>query len=292
MKSLKLPPRRAVLPLVRMALREDVGRGDRTAAALAPERGRMRARIVAKARGVVAGLPVAALVFRELDPRVRFHALVRDGATVRPAMPVAEVTGPPRTLLTGERTALNFLQRMSGIATAARALVDRVRGTRARVYDTRKTAPGFRLLDKYAVRAGGAENHRMGLDDAFLVKNNHFTTARAMRLDFAGAVRRARAAARGVPLEVEVRNLAEFRIALAGGADVILLDNFPPILIGRAVAEARRHPRRPRLEASGGIHERNIRAFARTGVDRISVGALTHSVRALDLALYVQEPGE
>lgn len=272
-----------------MALAEDIGRGDITAEyAVGPEV-RGRAVIVAKASGVVAGQPVAREVFRQVDSRTRTRVAVPDGARVEAGTPVLEITGPAQAILAGERAALNFMQRLSGISTLTARLAALTADTRARVYDTRKTIPGYRALDKYAVRLGGGVNHRDGLYDQVLLKENHFVAAAAEGRDFAATIRRARKlAGRRYRVEVETENLAQFRIAMAEGAEIIMLDEFSLANTRKAVAEAGARDPRPELEASGGITERNIRRVAETGVDRISLGALTHSVQAFDLALYMK----
>ncbi|MBN2492738.1 MAG: carboxylating nicotinate-nucleotide diphosphorylase [Planctomycetes bacterium] len=275
--------------LVTQALEEDLGRGDATARAVVEPDTRARAVVLAKGEGIVAGMPVARAVLRQVDRRVRVRRAAADGARVTPGDRVLELAGPARSILEAERVCLNFLQRLSGIATATDRLVGLVRGTSARVYDTRKTVPGYRALDKYAVRMGGGVNHRDGLYDQILLKENHFAAAAAQGLDFAATVRRARQfAGRRLRVEVETENLAQFHVALAEGADIIMLDEFSLADMRKAVAAARKRRPRPELEASGGITQHNIRAVAETGVDRISVGALTHSVRAFDLALYVE----
>lgn len=264
---------------VAAALAEDVGPGDLTTELVVPATQRARGRIVAGEAGVVAGLPVAAAVFAQLDAGCAFTPLVDEGARVAPDQAVAEVAGPARALLAGERVALNFLQRLSGIATLTARFVAQVAGTGCRVLDTRKTAPGLRALDKYAVRVGGGLNHRRGLFDGILIKDNHVLAAGGIR----AAVERAR---RGAPpllrVEVEVGTLDEVREALDAGADMLLLDNMPVPVIREAVRiVAGRVP----LEASGGIRLETARAVAEAGVDYISVGALTHSAPALDLRL-------
>jgi len=227
----------------------------------------------------VAGLPVAALVFARLSPDVVFRALVRDGERCPAATAVAEVSGPAWAVLGGERLALNFLQRLSGIATATARLVDKVAGTRARIVDTRKTTPGLRVLEKYAVRCGGGFNHRFGLYDGVLIKDNHLALAGGI----ARAVRAARERApHTVRVEVEVEDLHGVAAALEAGADIILLDNMDVATMARAVAMVNG---RALTEASGGISGETVAAVAATGVDFISVGALTHSVRSLDIGL-------
>ena len=268
------------LELVRRALEEDVGTGDVTTAATVPADARARARITQKAPGIIYGLEVAELVFTELDSRLRFEPKVREGEW-REGGEVLEMEGPARPILTGERTALNFLQRLSGVATLAGRCVRAVEGTGAVVLDTRKTTPGLRALEKAAVAAGGATNHRAGLYDAVLIKENHATLAGGV----GEAVRRAAAAARDLPIEVECRTLDEVEEALAAGAGRILLDNFSPAELRDAVE---RVGGRAVLEASGGVGLETIREIASTGVQFVSVGALTHSAPALDLSLTLE----
>lgn len=267
--------------LVRLALAEDIGRGDVTSRLVVPSSARCRAAVVARQAGTLAGIRVCRRVFAELDPAVRFAALARDGDRFRRGDVLARLAGPARPVLSAERTALNFLQRMSGVATLTARYAAAVRGTGCRVLDTRKTVPGWRLLDKYAVRCGGGTNHRRGLDDMVLVKDNHLAVAGSVTAALARC-RRAR-----VPVEVEVRTLAEAREALAAGARRLLLDNMSLAQTRRAVALCRG---RARTEASGGITLRRARAVARAGVDFVSVGALTHSAPAADIALDF-EPG-
>lgn len=266
---------------VRIALAEDLGTGDLTSDLTVEPGHRARAQMRMKARGVIAGLAVAEMAFRELDPGVSWTALVRDGDVAEPGVVIARVEGLARGILSAERTALNFLQRMSGTASATRELVDLCEG-RATILDTRKTAPGLRALDKYAVAIGGARNHRFGLFDGILIKENHIRAAGGI----AQAVARCR---QGVPLltkiEVEVTNFDELRQALDAGADVILLDNMSPAEMRQA---AEITAGRAQLEASGGINRENLREVASSGVDFISSGALTHSVKALDISLLIE----
>jgi nicotinate-nucleotide pyrophosphorylase (carboxylating) len=263
---------------IRRALAEDIGSGDVTTDSIVPANASLRGRIIAKQNGVMAGLTIAAAVWRELDARVTFAPQVTDGAKVDTKTVVAEVTGPARALLTGERTALNFLGRMSGIATLTRQFVDAVSGTHAVILDTRKTAPGLRLTDKLAVRIGGGQNHRTGLFDMVLIKDNH--------IDFAGsitaAVTRAREAVTDLEIEVETRTLDHVREALALGVERILLDNMSLELMREAVQITER---RAKLEASGNVSLENVLEVARTGVDYISVGALTHSPKVFEVSL-------
>lgn len=270
-----------IRPIIELALREDVGSGDLTTLATVPPLATGEAVIRAKEPGVIAGIPVATLVFQTLDPAVQVMPLIADGQHVTRGAIVARLAGPLRAILMGERTALNFLQRMSGIATLTSQYVAAVAGTRAVIVDTRKTAPGLRVLDKYAVRMGGARNHRFGLADGILIKDNHIIAAGGI----AHAIDRARRAApHPLRIEIEVKTLDELDAALAAGADLILLDNMTTEMIAEAV---RRTAGRALLEASGGMSLERVRAVAETGVDLISVGALTHSVRALDLSLDV-----
>lgn len=272
--------------LVDRALAEDVGTGDVTTAATVPAGARARGRIVGRADGVAAGLDVARTVFHQLSREIEWHAFLGDGDRIRADEPVAELSGPARALLTGERTALNFLQRLSGVATLTRRFVDAVEGTGARILDTRKTTPALRVLEKAAVRAGGGHNHRFGLFDMALIKENHVAMAGGIR----DAVRAARAAAGdALVVEVEVRNLDEFDEAVRAGAQRILLDNMSLEDMEEAVRRANRSgDPRPRLEASGNMSLERVRAVGRTGVDDISVGALTHSAPALDLSMLLE----
>ena len=263
--------------VVHAALAEDVGEGDVTTEATVDQDAMGAAELNVREPGVVCGLGVAAAVFGALDPEVRFDPLVEEGAVVDRPTPVARVTGPERAILTGERTALNFLGRLSGIATLTRQYVDAVAGTGVAILDTRKTTPGLRALEKHAVACGGGRNHRFGLDDGVLVKDNHLRAAGSVR----EAVERVRATT-DLPVEVECDTPEQVSEALAAGADAILLDNMTPDELRAAVALA---GGRARLEASGGVTLETVRAIAETGVDEISVGALTHSARSLDVSL-------
>lgn len=265
--------------IVENAFAEDLP--DITSEAIFDAEDRGSARFLVKAAGVIAGLAVVETVFRRLDPAAEVVLKAADGDTVQPGDIVAEVSASVIALLSGERTALNLMQRASGIATATRRYVDAVAGTKVKIHDTRKTAPGLRALDKYAVRAGGGENHRIGLHDMFLVKNNHVDRAGSI----AAAVERIRATGKAQPLMIEVRDLRELEEALALAPDFILLDNMAPDQLRESV---RRTAGRVPLEASGGITLETIRTVAETGVDRISVGALTHSVTALDISMRIQ----
>jgi nicotinate-nucleotide pyrophosphorylase (carboxylating) len=273
-----------VAALLDLALREDVGAGDRTSEAVVPAGARARGRLLAKEPLVACGLPLVERVFARLG-RVEAAWAARDGDAVASGAVLGTVEGGARTLLAGERLALNFVQHLSGIATLTRAYVERVGGTRLRIRDTRKTVPGLRVLAKYAVRCGGGTNHRMGLDDAVLVKDNHLALGGG---DFDAAVRAARARFPALPLEVEARTLAEVDRALAARPDLILLDNMTVGEIAEAVARvAGRVP----LEASGGITLDTLAAVAATGVDYVAAGALTHSARAVDVSLKLEPAG-
>jgi nicotinate-nucleotide pyrophosphorylase (carboxylating) len=268
--------------IVRQALDEDVGRGDVTSAWTLPPGQVGHGVFVSKATGILAGLAVAREVFSQVSLEVRLRTLKADGDSVSPGDRIATVEGPMAAILTAERTALNFLQRMSGIATATWHYVETVRGTQATILDTRKTAPGLRLLDKWAVRLGGGQNHRMRLDDMVLIKDNHIAASNGIT----AAVRGVRAHnAAGLPIEVEVKTWSELQEAVALRPERIMLDNMTLAEMRRAVNwVAGRVP----LEASGGITLESVRAVAETGVDYISVGALTHSVTALDISLTVE----
>ena len=263
---------------IKRALEEDIGTGDVTTDTIVPEGASLRGRIVAKQDGVVAGLDVAKHVMLALNESVKFHANVKDGSRVTRGTVLAEVEGPARALLTGERTALNFLGRMSGIATLTRKFVDAVSTTRAAILDTRKTAPGLRFTDKLAVRLGGGQNHRTGLFDMVLIKDNH--------IDFAGsitaAVERVRASGTKLEIEVETRSLENVREALALGVQRVLLDNMSIEMMREAVSIC---GGRAKLEASGNVTLDNVLEVAGTGVDYISVGALTHSPVVFDVSL-------
>jgi nicotinate-nucleotide pyrophosphorylase (carboxylating) len=269
-----------VEPIVRAALAEDLGRaGDITSQACIPADARMDARFVARKAGVLSGLGCARLAFAALDPEIRFDAHLSDGAKLKPGEPIASVSGSARVILAAERTALNLMGRLSGIASLTAAYVAQASGTRARIIDTRKTTPLLRALEKYAVRCGGGANHRFGLDDAILIKDNHVAACGGV----GEAVRRARTAAgHMVKLEVEVDSLDQLREALEAAPDIVMLDNFDLADLQTAVALA---SGRVVLEASGGVSLETVAAIARTGVDLISVGALTHSAPVLDIGL-------
>jgi len=273
-------PGPALSDLVGLALTEDVGSGDITTEATVPEGAWARALVTQKEPGVIFGLDAAAATFAAVDPRVRAARLTEEGVW-REGGPVLELRGPARALLTAERTALNFLARLSGVATMAARCVQAVQGTAAQVLDTRKTTPGLRALEKAAAAAGGATNHRSGLFDAILIKDNHV----AMAGGIGEAVRRAREAQPGLPIEIECGSPDQVREALDSGADRLLLDNMTPAQAAQAVAES---AGRAELECSGGVTPETVRAYAATGVQFVSVGAITHSAPALDLSLALE----
>jgi nicotinate-nucleotide pyrophosphorylase (carboxylating) len=265
---------------VTRALEEDVGSGDLTASLIPADR-MARATVICREPAVLCGRDWFDAVFRKIDPRVAVHWLAEEGARIEPNQTLCELKGPARAILTGERTALNFLQTLSATATAARRYVDAIAGTGTRILDTRKTLPGLRLAQKYAVRVGGGTNHRIGLFDGVLVKENHIAAAGSI----AAAVQRAREVAGSALVEVEVENLDELRQALATDVDRIMLDNFTLDDMREAVALTRNSGNRIELEASGNVTLQTIRDIAATGVDYISVGALTKHVQAVDLSM-------
>ena len=276
-----LNPPNDLAKTVATALAEDVGSGDLTAA-LVPAARNGRARIITREAAVLAGRPYVDEVFRQVDPRVQVEWNANDGDAIVPDQFLYRLNGPARSLLTGERTALNFVQLLSGTATATRRYADAIAGLPCRILDTRKTIPGLRNAQKYAVRCGGGTNHRIGLYDGILIKENHIIAAGSIAV----AVAAARASGARVPVEVEVESLDELRQALDAGADMALLDEFSLDDLRAAVAMNRAHPRSPmKLEASGGITLESLRAIAETGVDFISVGSLTKHVRAIDLSM-------
>lgn len=272
--------------LVDAALEEDGVRDDVTTRALVPSDQQGRGVFLAKASGVACGLPVAAAAFAALDASVRFEPLVREGAFVAPGTELAQVEGPLAPILSAERVALNFVQRLAGIATATRALVDAVAGLPVTILDTRKTMPGLRALERYAVRCGGGQNHRYNLSDAVLIKDNHLAAARAGGLSIAQVLDEAkRAAPSDMKIEIEVTTVGEAREALDAGATSLLLDNMSLEDMRCVVALAKG---RATLEASGNVTIENVRAIAETGVDCISVGWITHSAPALDMSLEIE----
>jgi nicotinate-nucleotide pyrophosphorylase (carboxylating) len=290
------------LPLVKYALSEDVGTGDVTTLNAVPANVGARAAIVAKAPGVVSGVDIARMTFQEIDPTLKFKGVVRDGTEVPAGAALAKVSGSAASIMIAERTALNFLMLLSGVATLTRRYVEAIAGTGAVILDTRKTTPGLRILEKYAVLCGGGQNHRLALWDMYLVKDNHIRAARGLT-NAINSIQRTR---RDLLLEVEVESMDQLQEALRPEVDRILIDNQPPETVRRCVEEVDRwfalnppdHPRArtgarrwPEVEVSGGLDLNSIRAYAETGVDYLSVGALTHSAPALDLSLEIEEVG-
>ncbi len=277
--------------LIGLALAEDLSGGDVTSEALIPPGVRVRGAFAARSRGVICGIPVVERLFAKIDPTIALKALQADGDEARAGVPFLEMSGPARSILAGERTALNFVQRLSGIATRVREWSAWLAGSRAALLDTRKTIPGWRRLEKYAVRAGGGANHRASLSDQALVKDNHVLILRRLggskAKEWVEAIRRR---SPGISVEVEVDGLEEFRDALESGADIILLDNMRSEAMAQAVRERdERGGPPPLLEASGGIDAANLRDVAQSGVERISAGALTHSAAALDIGFDLLE---
>ncbi len=274
--------------IVDLALDEDTGHGDVTSEVLIPPDLFGRASLLVKARGVLAGIEVARRAFLRVDPDLDFEPLVPDGTAVKPGDVVGSVRGRLASILKAERTALNFLQRLSGIASLTARYIARIKGTGAGIYDTRKTTPGLRLLEKYAVKTGGGHNHRLHLGDAVLIKDNHIGALRATGMNLGDIVAKARRnAPAGITVEVEVTNVAEAREALQAGADIIMLDN---MALEDMVQAVKISAGRAKIEASGGITLANARQVALTGVDIISVGALTHSYKSLDISLELESP--
>lgn len=273
--------------LIEMAIKEDIGGGDVTTDVLVPEWQTARGEVMAKETGIVAGLPVANRVYQRINRKVSFNPRVEDGARVLPGRVLAEVSGPARSILSGERVALNFIQRLSGIATLTALFVEKIKDYHAKIYDTRKTVPGWRSLEKYAVRVGGGLNHRMGLYDQVLIKDNHLMALEAGKALVKGVRLAREKAPQWMLIEVEVKTPEELEEAIAARPDIILLDNMTVEEIAKAVKSIRQtnplHP--PMVEVSGGVTLGNVETIARTGVDRISVGALTHSAKALDISL-------
>jgi len=277
---------REIDTIIDIALNEDVGHGDITSESLIPPDLTGKATLLVKETGVLAGVDVAGRVFQRIDPSLKVEILLQDGTAVQPGDVAGTVSGSVSSILQAERVALNFLQRLSGIASLTTRYVAEIRGTGAEIYDTRKTTPGMRFLEKYAVRTGGGQNHRQHLGDAVLIKDNHIGALRSTGLTLKQIVEKAREnTPEGITLEVEVTSREEAHDALQAGADIILLDNMPVDEMKNVVDEV---AGRVKLEASGGITLKNIREVALTGVDRISVGALTHSFTALDISLEIE----
>lgn len=283
-----------VAVLIQRALQEDIGTGDATSLALVPEGAKDRAQIVAKQELTCAGLPLAERVFRQLDPAVHFAVRCNEGATASAGSPLAEIEGTARSVLSGERTALNFLCHLCGVATLTRRFAEALAGTNTKIRDTRKTTPLFRAIERYAVRAGGGSNHRSGLYDAILIKENHIAIAGGIRpaleraQAYAARAPRTKSGRSSLPIQIEIRNEDELREALAARADAILLDNQTPVEAERLVTLVRRVKRDCIVEISGGITLENARAYAEAGADFVSVGALTHSAPTADITLLVE----
>lgn len=275
--------------LLDLAVVEDLGGGDLTSKAVVPKSLRVKGHYVAKAPGTIAGIGVLEPVFRRFGRGVKLQGLARDGARVKAGRRLAAIEGPARTVLAGERLSLNLLCHLSGVATLTASFVERTTGTRARIFDTRKTTPGMRMLEKYAVHCGGGANHRIGLFDAVLIKDNHLAMVGSSPAE---AVRRAKATTHQ-PVEVEVTDLGGLEEAVSAGADIVMLDNFTPARARRAVTLARKLARKRgravEVEISGGINLKTVRKFAIGNPDRISVGALTHSAPALDISLQLEK---
>ena len=272
--------------IVDRALAEDLGKGDVTTEALISSDQRGIGFIVAKKEGILAGIEVAKQVFHRVDPELKVEILLEDGARVKPGGKVAKVSGSIASILKAERIALNFLQRLSGIASETNRYVERVEGLPVRIMDTRKTTPGLRSLEKYAVRVGGGENHRMNLGDGILIKDNHLAALRSQGLNIKEIIAKARQnAPQRLPVEVEVGTMSEALEAVEAGADIVMLDNMNLEDMRKAVKSIRG---RALIEASGGITLDNVRAVAETGVDFISIGALTHSAKAMDISLELE----
>jgi nicotinate-nucleotide pyrophosphorylase (carboxylating) len=284
-KRLQLPPQ-TIITLINLAIAEDISTGDITTEILIPPTLKTSAVLLAKDRGILAGSDIAKLVFKKIDPSIKFKHLIDDGSELKPGDIIAEISGKARTILTGERTALNFLQRLSGIATLTSQFMAMVGDLPVWIVDTRKTTPGYRMLEKYAVLMGGGRNHRLNLADGILIKDNHIALLRKQGMTIEKAVKKARKEApKGIAIEVETTNLKEVREAVKAGADIIMFDNMSPAMMKRA---CKLLPEGTWSEASGGVNLKTVRAIAESGVTIISVGALTHSPKALDISLELQ----
>ncbi len=281
-------PEKQVDSIIDLALAEDISHGDLTSETLIPPELKGKASLLAKAGGIVAGVEVAKRVFNKVDPSLKIEALIQDGAKVKPGDIIATISGRVISILKAERTALNFLNRLSGIATLTAQYTTKTQGFATSILDTRKTTPGLRLLEKYAVRMGGGKNHRLHLGDLILIKDNHLTALRASGMSLKDIVAKAKQnAPKGIKVEVEVNRIQEAREAVEGGADIIMLDNMSPDEMRQVVSLV---PDYVKTEASGNITLDNVQAAARAGVDFISIGALTHSAKALDISLELEPP--
>ncbi len=278
-----------VRPIVRMALKEDVEKGDVTTRLTIPKGRKAKGVIRAKEKGIIAGLPAAALAFKTVNKKVIFKVKVKEGEKVKKEQVIAEVTGDARSILTAERTALNFLQRLSGIATLTNQFVKKVKPYKTKIFDTRKTTPGLRYLEKYAVRCGGGYNHRMGLWEMVLIKDNHLKIVQSPKSkvqslkEIVKDIRKR--IPKGMKIEVEAKNLREVKEAAKAGVDIIMLDNMDLKTMRRAVRLIKVQGPKSKVEVSGQVSLKNVRKIAKTRVDRISIGALTHSAKALDISL-------
>lgn len=270
----------SVILFIKRALEEDIGNGDITTKLLIPENSKSEAVFVAKEDFILAGIPFAELVYKILDPDIIFKTYFKEGSSIKKGNIIAKIKGNTHSILSGERVSLNILQRLSGIATLTRKYVEKIKDTKAKILDTRKTTPCMRYMEKYAVRIGGGRNHRFGLFDGVLIKDNHLKVIGNIK----EAIEKAKNAHQLLKTEVEVKNLEEFKIALNSDVDVIMLDNMSLSDIKKAV---KLNNKRAKLEASGGINLDNIKEIAKTGVDYISIGAITHSARAVDISLKI-----
>jgi nicotinate-nucleotide pyrophosphorylase (carboxylating) len=285
MNNVCLPSRpkfgKKIQELIKIALEEDLGTGDITSNLIIPEEQKGQGVIIAKEKGLIAGIEVAKSVFKQIDPKLVFKPFVQDGAKVKKEDKVALIQGKVKSILAAERTALNFLARLSGIATLTKDFVKKTKGTKVKLLDTRKTTPGLRLLEKYAVKIGGGENHRIGLYDMILIKDNHITSAGGI----SSALKKVLMDKKGFKIEVETKNLKEVKESLNFKVNRIMLDNFKLKDLKKAVLLIRSKDKKVEIEASGRVNLENVRKIALSGVDYISVGALTHSVKPLDLSL-------
>ncbi|MBU0478057.1 carboxylating nicotinate-nucleotide diphosphorylase [bacterium] len=281
--------RNRVKELVTAALKEDIGEGDVTTEACAFQKRNAKAKIIVKQRGVIAGLEIAKAVFETLDNKINFQFLVKDGTEVKKGDVIAELSGHVTPILAGERTALNFLQRLSGIATLTREYVEKVKPYKARIFDTRKTTPGLRDIEKYAVSVGGGQNHRMGLYDMVLIKDNHLKIANRNIEELVQTIRRK--VPKNIKIEIEAENLSQVREALQSQADIIMLDNMDIQTIKKAVSLIKNSKLKiknlPEIEVSGDVTLNSVEKIAGCGVERISVGRLTHSAKAMDISLRI-----
>lgn len=276
---------KSIINLIKSALQEDIKNGDITTEATISKSKKAVGKFLVKADGIIAGLEIAKTVFKQVDPKIKFQIKIKDGSEVKFGDVAAIVTGKAQALLTAERTALNFLQRMSGIATLANTYADKVKHTNTKIIDTRKTVPGLRALDKLAVKLGGCTNHRIGLYDMFLIKDNHIEVAGSITKAVEACIKYNKKHRKKFKIEVETKNLKEVEEALLTKADIIMLDNFEIDEMKKAVQLING---KCKVEASGGVNLDTVKAIAETGVDYISVGALTHSVKALDISLEIK----